>query len=107
MKSITATLYFCCLLGLGLTATTTVKDAMDLEWNKFKALLPTSMDPLKLNSMNQTACTCGVFFSGQFKKDSPPVGYPVLMHEHETMHNCNAIGTKQCSNKCLETVRFI
>lgn len=108
MKSIIIFLHICCFVGFGLAATT-MKDAMDLEWNRLKSLLPTPIDPLKLNAVNQTYCTCGVFFTGQFKKGSsdPPVGNPVLMHEQETTYACNPVGAKQCSNKCLEMVIFI
>lgn len=106
MMPIAVLFFFCCLFGLGLTSTTPVKDAMDAEWNKLKSLLPVPIDPLKLNVVNQTYCTCGVFLSGQFKKAStePPKGYPALMHEQETLFPCTPIGAKQCSNKCLETV---
>lgn len=106
MKYIAVLLPVCCLFGLGLTATPTLKEAMDAEWNKLKALVP-SMDTLKLNPIvNQTTCSCGVFLSGQFKKGSsdPPVGVPTLMHEQDTTVPCTPIGQKQCSNKCLETV---
>lgn len=104
MKTAAVLLSLCCLLGFGLASTTPVKDAMDAEWNKLKSLLPTPIDPLKLNAVNQTVCTCGVFLSGQFKKGESPIGYPALMHEQDTMYPCNAIGAKQCSNKCLEMV---
>lgn len=80
---------------------------MDLEWNKLKSLLPAPIDPLKLNSVNQTFCTCGVFLSGQFKKGESPIGQPALMHEQDTMFSCSPIGAKQCSNKCLEMVNII
>lgn len=103
---------FCCFFGFGQSAqasTPTVKEAMDKEWNKLKSLLPVSIDPLKLNPVNQTFCTCGVFLSGQFKKDSndPPVGHPALMHEQDTAFPCTPIGAKQCSNKCLEMVNIL
>lgn len=107
--------YFChCFFGNSLTAqaastTPTVKETMDLEWNKLKSLLPVPVDPLKLNTVNQTFCTCGVFLSGQFKKGSsePPVGHPALMHEQDSMFPCTPIGAKQCSNKCLEMVNIV
>ncbi|XP_055302182.1 follicle cell protein 3C-1 [Sitodiplosis mosellana] len=112
MKSVVTLLFFfcccCCFFGYSLTAqaTSTVKETMDLEWNKLKSLLPVPIDPLKLNPVNQTFCTCGVFLSGQFKKGSsePPVGHPALMHEQDSMFPCTQIGAKQCSNKCLEMV---
>ncbi|XP_031635749.1 follicle cell protein 3C-1 [Contarinia nasturtii] len=106
MKCIVILIQVCCLFGLGLAATPTVKEAMDAEWNKLKAFLP-SMDTLKLTPVvNQTACNCGVFLSGQFKKGSsdPPVGVPTLMHEQDAMVPCTLMGHKQCSNKCLETI---
>lgn len=110
MKMLAVVLYFCCLFGAGLMASPSSKEApKGLEWNNLKSLLPMPMDPLKLNQVNQTYCTCGVFFSGQFKKFSndPPKGQPVLMHEQDSQYPCTPIGTKQCSNKCLEVVSFI
>ncbi|RZC14248.1 follicle cell protein 3C-1 [Asbolus verrucosus] len=52
-------------------------------------------------------CTCGVFLSGQFKKGSKdqPKGVPVLTQEMETPYMNNAMGNRQCTNKCLEMVR--
>lgn len=99
MKLPIVLLYFCGLFGVGLMQ----------EWNGLKSLLPVPIDPLKLNQVNQTYCTCGVFFSGQFKRGSsePPKGHPVLMHEQDSMYPCTPIGTKQCSNKCLEVVSLI
>lgn len=101
MKSLVVFMYFCCLFGVGLMQST-----KGLEWNGLKSLLPVPIDPLKLNQVNQTYCTCGVFFSGQFKRGSnePPKGQPVLMHEQDSMYACTPMGTKQCSNKCLEVV---
>lgn len=100
-----ALLFFCCLFGVGFADTA----PKGLEWNGLKSLLPVPIDPLKLNQVNQTYCTCGIFFSGQFKRGSsePPKGQPVLMHEQESMYPCTPIGTKQCSNKCLEVVSSI
>ncbi|KAK9512256.1 hypothetical protein O3M35_000724 [Rhynocoris fuscipes] len=40
--------------------------------------------------------------SGQFDKSSMPKGNAIFMHEHETNFACNALGNKQCINKCLE-----
>lgn len=98
---------FCCYLSAVVFSATTVQDALDKEWNKLKNLLPVPIDPLKVNSVNQTWCTCGVFLSGQFKKGSKeaPEGNAALMHEQDSMYPCTSIGAKQCSNKCLETVR--
>lgn len=93
---------------------TSMKDAFDMEMSKLKAMLPPVSDPLGLNNLvaaatkvNQTYCTCAVFLNGQFTKGSKkaPSGNPALLHEQENMMSCNTIGTKQCTNKCLETVR--
>lgn len=53
-------------------------------------------------------CTCGVFLSGQFKKGSKeqPKGVPVLTQEMDTPFMNNAMGNRQCTNKCLELVRI-
>lgn len=101
---------YTCLFGVGVMASPQSKEGMKgLEWNNLKSLLPMPVDPLKLNQVNQTYCTCGVFFTGQFKKFSnePPKGQPVLMHEQDSQYPCTPIGTKQCSNKCLEVVSDI
>lgn len=54
-------------------------------------------------------CTCGVFLSGQFKKGSKdqPKGVPVLTQETDTPFMNNAMGNRQCTNKCLELVRIL
>lgn len=122
MKVLLLSLFFCCLLSIGLAApgkeekpsketkpvkeATTVKEAIDKEWNKLKALMPLPVDPLKLNAVNQTWCTCGVFLSGQFKKGETPKGNAALLHEQDSMYPCTPMGSKQCTNKCLETVSF-
>lgn len=96
---------FCCYAAhAAISGTPTMKEALDNEWNKLKNLLP--VDPLKLNAVNQTWCTCGVFLSGQFSKNSqePPRGHAALMHEQDSMYPCTPVGAKQCSSKCLETV---
>ncbi|XP_057663974.1 uncharacterized protein LOC130898588 [Diorhabda carinulata] len=51
-------------------------------------------------------CTCGVFLSGQFKKGSKkqPKGLPVLTQEMDTPFMNNAVGNRQCTNKCLELI---
>ncbi|XP_018579805.1 follicle cell protein 3C-1 [Anoplophora glabripennis] len=51
-------------------------------------------------------CTCGVFLSGQFKKGSKdqPKGVPVLTQEMDTPFFNNAVGNRQCVNKCLELI---
>lgn len=106
MKLLAVLLTICCF-SVGVLAGPTAKEpSKGLEWNNLKSFLPMPMDPLKLNSVNQTWCTCGVFFSGQFKKMSnePPKGQPVLMHEQDSQYPCTPLGTKQCSNKCLEVV---
>lgn len=104
MKSFAVLLYFSCLFSVGLMQMAPLKDG--LEWNGLKSLLPMPIDPLKLNQVNQTFCTCGVFFSGQFKRGSTeqPKGPPVLMHEQDFQYPCTPLGSKQCSNKCLEVV---
>lgn len=91
------------LISFKLSAASQAKTALDNELIKFKA---TITDGLKLPKMEQSACTCGVFLSGQFKKGSPepPTGYPALLHEHDTLFPCSTMGNKQCINKCLETV---
>lgn len=107
MKLLAALMYFCCLFSFGLMAISNKEPVKGgIEWNSLKSLLPMPIDPLKLNSVNQTWCTCGVFFSGQFKRMSnePPKGQPVLMHEQDMQYSCTPLGTKQCSNKCLEVV---
>lgn len=97
---------FCCLhiAAALIPSTPTLKEAMDKEWSKLKNLLP--IDPLKLNAVDQTWCTCGVFLSGQFTKgiNEQPKGHAALMHEQDSMYPCTTAGAKQCSNKCLETV---
>lgn len=54
-------------------------------------------------------CTCGVFLSGQFKKGSKeqPKGVPVLTQEMDTPFMNNAMGNRQCTNKCLEMVGIV
>ncbi|CAH1368581.1 hypothetical protein MTP99_010027 [Tenebrio molitor] len=51
-------------------------------------------------------CTCGVFLSGQFKKGSKeqPKGVPVLTQEMDTPCMNNAMGNRQCTNRCLEMI---
>ncbi|XP_023018162.2 follicle cell protein 3C isoform X2 [Leptinotarsa decemlineata] len=51
-------------------------------------------------------CTCGVFLSGQFKKGSKqqPKGLPVLTQEMDNPFMNNAMGSRQCTNKCLELI---
>ncbi|CAH1970981.1 unnamed protein product [Acanthoscelides obtectus] len=52
-------------------------------------------------------CTCGVFLSGQFKKGhkTEPKGEPILMQEMDAPFANNAVGSRQCTSKCIETVR--
>lgn len=54
-----------------------------------------------------TPCTCGIFLSGQFEKGSKeqPKGIPVLTQEIGGNFPNNPIGIKQCTNKCLDSVR--
>ncbi|CAH0557826.1 unnamed protein product [Brassicogethes aeneus] len=51
-------------------------------------------------------CTCGVFLTGQFKKGSKdqPKGSPVLTQEMDNSFMNNSVGTRQCTNKCLEVI---
>lgn len=107
MKFLIVFLYAVYLTVTGISSQLQMNNALDLEWNKLKSLIP--VDPLKLNAVNQTWCTCGVFLTGQFKKGSnePPKGHAALMHEQDTMYPCTPLGAKSCSNKCLETVRHI
>lgn len=91
------------LISIKLSTASQVKTALDNELIKLKA---TIADGLKLAKVEQAACTCAVFLSGQFKKGSPepPTGNPALLHEHDTLFPCSTMGQKQCLNKCLETV---
>lgn len=52
-------------------------------------------------------CTCGIFLNGQFVKGSkqPPKGNPALLQEMDSPFMNNAVGNRQCMNKCLELVR--
>lgn len=107
-------IFVCIFVTVCHSTATSMKDAIDMELNKLKAMLPPVPDPLGLNSLvggakvNQTYCTCAVFLSGQFTKGSnqPPLGNPALLHEQENVMACNPMGSKQCTNKCLETVKF-
>ncbi|KAF5277814.1 hypothetical protein FQR65_LT03795 [Abscondita terminalis] len=51
-------------------------------------------------------CSCGVFLSGQFVKGSkqPPKGNPALLQEMDNPFVNNAVGNRQCINKCLELI---
>lgn len=86
------------------TTISPLKAAIDNELNKLKSFLPESLLPVQ--DQNQTTCTCAVFLSDQFKKGStdPPSGYPVLLHEQDSSFPCTPFGSKQCTNKCLESV---
>nr|CAD7447468.1 unnamed protein product [Timema bartmani] len=74
---------------------------------------PSGVDPIILYAPSKTEqpppvgpvpCTCGVFLSGQFTKNSqdPPKGHPALLHEHPDPFPCNIWGNKQCTNRCLD-----
>lgn len=99
-----------CLVASCMGSSTPMKDAIDLELNKLKAMLPPVADPLGLNlglvSTNQTNCTCGVFLSGQLVRGpkSQPIENAVLLHEQDILVPCTPMGQKTCTNKCLETV---
>lgn len=102
MNALKVFIFVCYLITVCLTSSTPVKDAIDMELNKLKAMLP---DPLMFNKQNQTTCTCGVFLSGQFAKGTRvPIGNAALLHEQENLYPCTPMGSKQCTNKCLETV---
>lgn len=64
----------------------------------------------KIEELSETngpnPCTCGIFLSGQIVKGSkqPPKGEPVLLQEMENHFMNNAVGNRQCINKCLELV---
>lgn len=64
------------------------------------------VNSIKVDERTPTPCTCGIFLSGQFKKGSkePPKGFPALTQEMETHFVNNAMGNRQCTNKCLEVV---
>ncbi|CAH0386321.1 unnamed protein product [Bemisia tabaci] len=51
-------------------------------------------------------CDCGVFLTGSFTKGSSkqPTENPALEHECPEETACNAIGLKQCTNKCLDVL---
>lgn len=102
------------LIASGMASQTPVKDAIDLELNKLKAVFPPVGDPLGLNlalnvNTNQTNCTCGVFLSGQLVRGpkSQPIENAVLLHEQDVLVPCTPMGQKTCMNKCLETVQEI
>nr|CAD7260731.1 unnamed protein product [Timema shepardi] len=76
---------------------------------------PSDVDPIILYAPSKTEqpppvgpvpCTCGVFLSGQFTKNSqePPKGHPALLHEHPDPFPCNIWGNKQCTNRCLDII---
>ncbi|CAK9814056.1 Armadillo repeat-containing protein 7 [Anthophora quadrimaculata] len=50
-------------------------------------------------------CTCGIFLSGQLKKDSKePTGIPAVIYDQPETFSCTPIGNRLCINKCLETI---
>ncbi|XP_026466702.1 follicle cell protein 3C-1-like [Ctenocephalides felis] len=51
-------------------------------------------------------CNCGIFMSGQIPRGSKaqPKGNPVLLQEQDGIFACTPLGTKQCTNKCLDTI---
>lgn len=59
---------------------------------------------------HRTPCVCGVFLSSQVAKGAAgkqPTGHAALLHEHDEWTGpCNALGTKTCTNKCLEIVSW-
>lgn len=92
--------------------------------NGFNSLLPGSSQPNLFPNMNfdvptlppldkpapanATTCTCAVFMSGQFKRNSAeqPTGFPALISELELAYPCNPMGMKSCVNRCLESVSW-
>lgn len=87
------------------TSLNTVQDDAKNKFHKeTKGLLKESEEKTK----EPVPCTCGVFLSGQFKKGSKdqPKGVPVLTQETDTPFMNNAVGNRQCTNKCLELVRI-
>lgn len=54
-------------------------------------------------------CNCGIFMSGQIPRGikAQPKGNPVLLQEQDGIFSCTPLGIKQCTNKCLDTVRTI
>lgn len=65
-----------------------------------------SLPGMEQRPANATACTCAVFMSGQFKRNSAeqPSGFPALISEENQVYPCNAIGLKSCVNRCLESI---
>lgn len=94
----------CATIGLAQTVSP-LKTAIDNELNKLKSLLQESLLP---PVQNQTTCSCAVFLSDQFKKGSPepPKGNPALLHEQDSLFPCTTFGSRQCTNKCLESVNL-
>ncbi|XP_060825923.1 follicle cell protein 3C-1 [Bombus pascuorum] len=78
--------------------------------------LSASADQIKIKVLNDTlkivttefpiGCACGIFLSGQFKKDGkePPTGEPAILHDLPGAFSCTPTGNKLCTNKCLDTI---
>lgn len=81
-----------------------LKNFIAAQKNASLAALTQSIDGLEANEL--VPCTCGVFLSNQFVKGSPeqPKGLAALLQEQDSHYPCNAIGVKQCTNKCLDSI---
>ncbi|XP_033313725.1 uncharacterized protein LOC117212795 [Bombus bifarius] len=78
--------------------------------------LSASADQIKIKVLNDTlkivttefpvGCACGIFLSGQFKKDGKesPKGEPAIFHDLPGAFSCTPTGNKLCTNKCLDTI---
>lgn len=71
---------------------------------------------IKVKSLNNTlkilttessiGCICGIFLTGEFKKDNKESleGNPALIHGLPGVFPCTPIGNKICISKCLDTI---
>lgn len=75
--------------------------------NENEGKLPNKKESKSVSKSLACPCTCGIFLSGQFVKGSkqPPKGNPALLQEMDNAFMNNAVGNRQCMNKCLELVR--
>ncbi|XP_017086167.1 follicle cell protein 3C-1 [Drosophila eugracilis] len=64
--------------------------------------LPPTPSVLSQQENQPVPCTCGVFLSSQISNGLPTK--PLIHQELDRMFPCNAIGSKQCQTKCLETI---
>ncbi|XP_006616544.1 uncharacterized protein LOC102672619 [Apis dorsata] len=58
------------------------------------------------NTESSVSCICGIFLSGEFKKDNKESfeGNPALIHGLPGVFPCTPIGNKICISKCLDTI---